>query len=64
MCLMFDFVNIFGRNEIFRNMFIFFEYSINDFLVKVEDGRVLRDVMIDFGVDVEWVEYFDGGYWI
>src|SRR5688572_22217971 len=62
--LMLDPANTSGRNEILRNTPILLEHSINDPLAKVEDGRVLRDAMIDFGADVEWVEYPDGGHWI
>lgn len=39
------------------------EHCVDDPLVLVENGRVLRDTLRGFGATVHWREYPDGGHW-
>lgn len=39
------------------------EHCVNDPLVLVEKGRVLRDTLRGFGATVHWREYPGGGHW-
>jgi predicted esterase len=39
------------------------EYCVDDPLVLVENGRVLRGTLRGFGAQVEWKEYLNGGHW-
>ncbi|TLD07703.1 hypothetical protein PgNI_10467 [Pyricularia grisea] len=39
------------------------EHSVDDPLVLIGNGRILRDTLRGFGASVEWREYPDGGHW-
>ncbi|KAF7538902.1 hypothetical protein G7Z17_g12532 [Cylindrodendrum hubeiense] len=39
------------------------EHCVDDPLVLVTNGRILRDTLTGFGADVTWREYPDGGHW-
>lgn len=45
-------------DEVIWNIFILLEYCVDDLLVKVENGRFMRDVLKGFGVIVYLMEYF------
>ncbi|KAK1624093.1 Phospholipase/Carboxylesterase family protein [Colletotrichum phormii] len=42
---------------------ILLEHCVDDPLVLVANGRVLRDTLRRFGAQVEWKEYQEGGHW-
>ncbi|ELQ40208.1 hypothetical protein M0657_005780 [Pyricularia oryzae] len=46
-----------------KNTPILLEHCIDDPLVLVGNGRVLRDTLRGFGATVHWLEYPDGGHW-
>ncbi|KAK7753776.1 hypothetical protein SLS62_004141 [Diatrype stigma] len=50
-------------DEVLRNTPVLLEHCVDDPLVLVRNGRVLRDALRGFGMQVEWVEYPDGGHW-
>jgi predicted esterase len=50
-------------DEVLKNTPVLLEHCVNDPLVLVENGRVLRDSLGGFGVRVTWKEYQDGGHW-
>lgn len=39
------------------------EHCVDDPLVLVENGRGLRDILREYGAQVEWKEYPSGGHW-
>ncbi|TLD22238.1 hypothetical protein PspLS_08018 [Pyricularia sp. CBS 133598] len=39
------------------------EHSVDDPLVLIDNGRILRDTLRGFGATVEWREYPNGGHW-
>ncbi|PQE16315.1 phospholipase carboxylesterase protein [Rutstroemia sp. NJR-2017a WRK4] len=43
---------------------IFLSHSVNDEVVMVQNGRLLRDCLETLGMKVTWREYEDGGHWI
>jgi lysophospholipase-2 len=43
---------------------IFLSHSVNDEVVPVQNGRLLRDCLETLGMKVTWKEYEDGGHWI
>ncbi|EXJ83047.1 hypothetical protein A1O3_06864 [Capronia epimyces CBS 606.96] len=44
---------------------IFLGHSIDDGLVPIENGRRMRDILMQhFKLDTQWHEYQDGGHWI
>lgn len=43
---------------------IFLSHSVNDEVVPVRNGRLLRDCLETLGLKVTWKEYNDGGHWI
>jgi predicted esterase len=42
---------------------VLLQHCVNDPLVLVEWGRILRDTLKRFGAQVTWEEYPDGGHW-
>ncbi len=42
---------------------VLLEHNVDDPLVKIENGRGLRDTLVGFGMQVEWREYPKGGHW-
>ncbi|KAK1676461.1 Phospholipase/Carboxylesterase family protein [Colletotrichum godetiae] len=42
---------------------ILLEHCVDDPLVLIANGRVLRDTLRRFGAQVEWKEYQEGGHW-
>jgi lysophospholipase-2 len=43
---------------------IFLSHSVNDEVVPIQNGRLLRDCLETLGMKVIWREYEDGGHWI
>ncbi|KAM4062747.1 phospholipase/Carboxylesterase [Hirsutella rhossiliensis] len=50
-------------NEVLRNTPVLLEHCVDDPLVLVANGRVLRDTLVGFGAQVLWNEYQQGGHW-
>lgn len=50
-------------DEAIRNTPVLLEHCVDDPLVLVANGRVLRDTLTVFGADVTWKEYPNGGHW-
>ncbi|KAI1080728.1 Phospholipase/Carboxylesterase family protein [Whalleya microplaca] len=50
-------------DEVVRNTPVLLEHCVDDPLVLVANGRVLRDTLCRFGAQVGWCEYPDGGHW-
>ncbi|KAF4504524.1 hypothetical protein G6O67_007968 [Ophiocordyceps sinensis] len=50
-------------NEVLRNTPVLLEHCVDDPLVLVANGRVLRDTLAGFGANVSWKEYQQGGHW-
>jgi len=50
-------------DEVLRNTPVLLEHCVDDPLVLVGNGRVLRDTLRGFGTNVTWKEYPDGGHW-
>lgn len=48
---------------VLRNTPVLLEHCADDPLVLVQNGRRLRDILRDFGAQVEWKEYPNGGHW-
>ncbi|KID86842.1 Phospholipase/Carboxylesterase family protein [Metarhizium guizhouense ARSEF 977] len=51
-------------DEVIRKTPMLLEHCVDDPLVLVENGRVLRDTLRGFGADVHSREYPDGGHWL
>ncbi|KAK4234855.1 Alpha/Beta hydrolase protein [Achaetomium macrosporum] len=51
------------ESEVLRRTPILLQHCTDDPLVKVENGRRLRDTLREFGAQVEWKEYPVGGHW-
>jgi predicted esterase len=49
-------------DEVLRNTPVLLEHCVDDSLVLVGNGRVLRDTLRGFGTSVTWKEYPDGGH--
>ena len=49
--------------EVLRSTPMLMEHNVDDGTVLVEKGRGLRDILRDFGAQVEWKEYPGGGHW-
>ncbi|RTE75022.1 hypothetical protein BHE90_010541 [Fusarium euwallaceae] len=49
--------------SILENTPVLLEHCVNDHVVLVENGRVLRDTLRGFGAQVTWKEYPDGEHW-
>ncbi|KAK4145989.1 Alpha/Beta hydrolase protein [Dichotomopilus funicola] len=52
-----------GENETIRRTPVLLEHNVDDPLVKIENGRDARDILVGFGAQVEWREYPSGGHW-
>ncbi|KAF4827006.1 Acyl-protein thioesterase 1 [Colletotrichum tropicale] len=52
-----------GDDRLLRNTLMLLEHCVDDPLVLIRNGRVLRDTLRGFGSQVEWKEYKDGGHW-
>ena len=50
-------------DEVLRNTPVLLEHCIDDPLVLVGNGRILRDTLRGFGAEVLWKEYPKGGHW-
>ncbi|KAI0390325.1 phospholipase/carboxylesterase family protein [Xylariaceae sp. FL0594] len=50
-------------NETLRGTPVLLEHCADDPLVRVQNGRGLRDTLKAFGCQVEWKEYPTGGHW-
>ncbi|KAI1810836.1 phospholipase/carboxylesterase family protein [Poronia punctata] len=50
-------------NEVLRRTPVLLEHCVDDPVVLVQNGRSLRDTLISFGCQVEWIEYPNGGHW-
>ncbi|KAF9874353.1 phospholipase carboxylesterase [Colletotrichum karsti] len=49
---------------VWRTTPVFLSHSVDDDVVPVENGRVLRDCLSEvLGTEVEWHEYESGGHW-
>ncbi|KAK3373194.1 Alpha/Beta hydrolase protein [Lasiosphaeria ovina] len=51
------------ESAVLRGTPVLLEHCVDDPLVAVENGRLLRDAMASFGARVEWKEYAKGGHW-
>ncbi|CDO70668.1 hypothetical protein BN946_scf184761.g5 [Trametes cinnabarina] len=49
--------------NVLANTPILLEHCVDDPLVKIENGRGLRDTLRGFGAQVDWKEYPSGGHW-
>lgn len=52
-----------GGDGVVRGTPVLLEHCVDDPLVKIENGRRLRDTLREFGATVEWREYPSGGHW-
>ncbi|TDZ13397.1 Acyl-protein thioesterase 1 [Colletotrichum spinosum] len=52
-----------GDDKLLRNTPMLLEHCVDDPLVLLKNGLVLRDTLRGFGSQVEWKEYPDGGHW-
>ncbi|KAJ9132940.1 Phospholipase/carboxylesterase [Coniochaeta hoffmannii] len=52
-----------GDDGVLRRTPVLLEHCIDDPLVRIENGRALRDTLRAFGASVEWREYPSGGHW-
>jgi predicted esterase len=52
-----------GDDGVLRRTPVLLEHCVDDPLVKIENGRGLRDTLSGFGATVEWMEYPRGGHW-
>jgi predicted esterase len=50
-------------DNVFRDTPVLLEHCIDDPLVLIENGRGLRDILREYGAQVEWKEYPSGGHW-
>jgi predicted esterase len=50
-------------NEVLRGTPVLLEHCVDDPLVLIDWGRTLRDTLGEFGAQVTWKEYPDGGHW-
>ncbi|EMR62456.1 putative phospholipase carboxylesterase family protein [Eutypa lata UCREL1] len=50
-------------NEVLRNTPLLLEHCVDDPLVLVRNGRALRDSLRGFGMQVDMIEYPNGGHW-
>ncbi|PKS10953.1 hypothetical protein jhhlp_002712 [Lomentospora prolificans] len=50
--------------EVLKNTPILLEHCADDPLVLVDSGRALRDSLVEYGGQVTWKEYPDGGHWL
>ncbi|KAK4109113.1 alpha/beta-hydrolase [Canariomyces notabilis] len=52
-----------GDDGVLRATPMLLEHCVDDPLVLIENGRRLRDILREFGANVEWKEYPVGGHW-
>lgn len=52
-----------AHNEVLQNTPMLLEHCANDPLVWIPNGRRLRDILSEFGAQIEWKEYQAGGHW-
>lgn len=52
-----------SHNKVLANTPMLLEHCADDPLVRIQNGRGLRDVLTSFGANVTWKEYADGGHW-
>lgn len=50
-------------NEVLKNTPILLEHCMDDRTVLFASGQQLRDTLREFGADLEWREYPEGGHW-
>jgi predicted esterase len=55
--------NVPDNDEVLRNTPMLLEHCVDDPVVLIGNGRVLRDSLRGFGAQVSWKEYPDGGHW-
>lgn len=55
--------SVLNTDEVLRNTPILLEHCVDDPLVLIGNGRVLRDTLQRFGAKVMWQEYPNGGHW-
>lgn len=58
-----DLPDVPDHDDVLRNTPILLEHCIDDPLVKIDQGRNLRDSLTTLGAQVTWKEYPDGGHW-
>ncbi|KAI0194242.1 phospholipase/carboxylesterase family protein [Astrocystis sublimbata] len=51
------------HNDVLAKTPVLLEHCADDPLVLVQRGRALRDTLREFGCQVEWKEYPNGGHW-
>ncbi|KAL2206389.1 phospholipase/carboxylesterase family protein [Sarocladium strictum] len=51
------------HDQVLRNTPILLEHCVDDPLVKVENGRLMTEMLTSFGANVARREYPDGGHW-
>jgi predicted esterase len=51
------------HDQLLRNTPILLEHCVDDPLVKVENGRLMTEMLTSFGANVARREYPDGGHW-
>lgn len=55
--------NVPSHHSVLRETPVLLEHCVDDPLVLVQNGRGLRDILTEFGAQVEWREYPNGGHW-
>lgn len=50
-------------DEVVRGTPVLLEHCVDDPLVLVQNGRLMRETLGGFGATVEWKEYQEGGHW-
>lgn len=58
-----DLEGVLSSDVVLRNTPVLLEHCIDDPVVLVANGRVLRDTLRGFGSQVTWKEYRDGRHW-
>jgi predicted esterase len=58
------FPNISASDQVARNTPIFLSHCTTDEVVPIDQGRMLRDVLKSYGMNVTWKDYYDGGHWV
>jgi predicted esterase len=51
------------NDDVLRNTPMLLEHCVDDPLVLIRNGRGLRDTLREFGAQVAWKEYLEGGHW-
>lgn len=52
-----------GDGDVLRNTPVLMEHCANDNIVPLKLGENLRETLRNFGMDVSWHDYPDGGHW-